>query len=76
MTQTHHAGHKRATLSDMPKEPRKSTSVRLSPSGLTVLDAIAEEHRVDRSDVIRACIALSTNRTNRPTLDTLIEASR
>lgn len=55
------------------KPPRVYVSVRLAPRAVDLLDSVAEEHRVSRSEVIRA--ALSVGLVSPKTIEILNRSS-
>jgi hypothetical protein len=43
------------------KQPKVHTPFLMSPEGRQVIDELKDEHRVTRSDVIRACLVVALN---------------
>jgi hypothetical protein len=44
----------------MTKPPKIHVTARIAPAGVEWLDRIADEHKVDRSDVIRAALKVAS----------------
>lgn len=72
--QMSHASCKCVTFSHMPADPKVPVNFRTAASGREWLDEVAGQHRVDRSDVIRAALALA--RMQQKELSAMIEARR